>query len=72
MRNYYYTAWESKEDRRDWNQKPSIQGWVQAKNMDDAERIIASHGFVRDTLTPYTKAEREAARWGGDLVMTLI
>lgn len=72
MRNYYYTAWESKEARRDWNQKPSIQGWVQAKNMDDAERIIASHGFVRDTLTAYTKAEREAARWAGDLVMTLI
>lgn len=71
MRNYYYTAWESKEAKRSF-QKPAIQGWVKAKNLDHAEEIIASHGFVRDTLTPYTKAERDAARWGGDLVMTLI
>ena len=71
MRNYYYTAWESKAFKQSL-QKPNIQGWVKAKNLDHAEQIIASHGFVRDSLTPYTKAERETARFGGELVMTLI
>ena len=63
MRNYYFTAWESKEDRiaKGWD-KPSINGWVRAQSIDQAEATIRSHGFVRDSITFYTKAQRENFR----------
>lgn len=63
MRNYYYTAWESKADRiaKGWD-KPSVNGWVLAQSIDQAEAIIGSHGFVRDSITFYTKAQRENFR----------
>jgi hypothetical protein len=63
MRNYYYTAWESREDRiaKGWD-KPSINGWVRAQSIDQAEATIRSHGFVRDSITFYTKAQRKNFR----------
>ena len=62
MRNYYFTAWESTQERLK-NGTPTIYGWAKAKNIDHAEATIRSHGFVRDSITAYTKAERESGRF---------
>ena len=59
MRYYYYTAWESKADRKAsaWN-TPTIQGWVLAQNIDHAEKMLSTRGFVRDTLTYYSRSAK--------------
>lgn len=55
MRNYYYSAWNSKEEMRSSIGKPSVRGWILAKNIEEAEKIIAERGLVRNSITYYTK-----------------
>lgn len=59
MRNYYFTAWNTKEEMRSSIGEPTVRGWILAKNIDEAEKIIAERGLVRNSITYYTKQMRD-------------
>lgn len=71
MRNYYFEAFRSVEDRRDYfsnsDNYPKVYGWVSARNFDECEKIIRQNQLIMDGIWNYTKAEREARYVAGQL-----
>jgi hypothetical protein len=52
MRNYYFTG-----SATAWQPYATLDGWVQAKTLDEADAKIAAAGYHRHSLTGYSRAE---------------
>jgi hypothetical protein len=61
MRKYHFQA-VSAPVRGQLN-KADIEGWVVAKNIDQADGILQARGWKRDSLTPYPNTFQFPTEW---------
>ena len=63
MRKYHFQAVSAPSYNGRFEGPADIEGWVVAKNIDQAEDILKARGWKRDSLTPYPSTFQFPTAW---------